>query len=161
MSDNKPRESTQQIDPDKVAENPGLLPYAHHVGSAIIRPLDKGKTKGLAMSAMIEQTGTSLTRIKDQVELLIRQAQDIHDRINISERIYEADCGFEPIVSRTYYLYERSSGAAILSMISPEEWGRSIPYTYIATAQLLSDHTWKVVDRSDDAVGYSMPKDDQ
>lgn len=154
-----PRESTQSIDPDKVAENPGLLPYAHHVGSAIIRPLDKGKSKGLAMSAMFEQTGTSLQRIKEQVEILIRQAQDIHDRIDISERIYNADCGFEPIVSRTYHLYERSNGEAILSMIAPDEWGRTQPYTWLATAELLSDHTWKVLERSDEAVGYQMPED--
>ncbi len=31
------------IDPDKVAENPGLLPYAHTAGGAVIRPEDKGR----------------------------------------------------------------------------------------------------------------------
>ena len=144
----KPRESKMPIDPDKVSENPGLLPYAHHVGSAIIKPLDKGKTKGLAMSAMFEQTETALTRIKEQVEVLIRQAQEIHDRIDVSERIYEASCGIEPIIGRRYFLYERKNGESLLSMVSPEEWGKNMPYTYLAEAELLSDHTWKIVDKA-------------
>ena len=67
------------IDPDKIAENPHLLPYAHHVGSAIIKPLDKGRAKGNAMSAMFQQTEGSLHKIKEQVELLLKQAQEIHD----------------------------------------------------------------------------------
>ena len=40
------------IDPDKIAENPHLLPYAHQVGSAVIKPEDQGKLKGRALSAM-------------------------------------------------------------------------------------------------------------
>ena len=30
------------INPDKVAENPGLLPYAHTAGGAVIKPDDMG-----------------------------------------------------------------------------------------------------------------------
>ena len=48
------------IHPDKITETPHLLPYAHHVGSAIIKPLDKGKTKGVAMKAMYQQTEQQL-----------------------------------------------------------------------------------------------------
>lgn len=146
-----PRESKMPIDPDKVTDNPGLLPYAHHVGSAIIKPLDKGKTKGLAMSAMFEQTETALTRIKEQVEVLIKQAQEIHERIDVSEKIYEASCGIVPIIGRRYYLYQRKNGESLLSMVSPEEWGASIPYTYLAEAELLSDHTWDIIERSKEA----------
>ncbi len=55
---NKQEEFINPIDKDKVAENPGLLPYAHHSSSAIIRPEDKGKIKGRAIMAMEEQTIT-------------------------------------------------------------------------------------------------------
>ena len=133
------------ISSDKITENPGLLPYAHHVGSAIIRPLDKGKTKGNAMKAMYQQTGNQLTQIKDQVELLIKQAQEIHDRINISELIYKADCGVKPVVGETYFLYEKAEDSYLISLISPEEWGQKMPYHFIAEVNLLADHTWNVV----------------
>ena len=88
------------IDEDKIAENPHLLPYAHTLGGAIIKPLDKGRIKGLAMSAMYEQTGDKLNQIKEQIDLLVQQAQDIHDRIDLSEKIYEAKYSFKPIVLR-------------------------------------------------------------
>lgn len=59
MAKNKKNEAdafVNPIDPDKVAESPGLLPYAHHSGSAVIRPEDKGQIRGNAMTAMYDQT---------------------------------------------------------------------------------------------------------
>lgn len=156
------KSNKDSIDIDKVAENPGLLPYAHHVGSAIIKPLDKGRAKGNAMSAMYQQTDTQLTQIKDQVELLIKQAQHLHDRISISERIYKADAGFKPVLNKRYYVYEKKRKSEedeksknkndgwVLSMISPEEWGEKSPYTYIATCEMLADHTWDVIEKNED-----------
>jgi hypothetical protein len=33
-------------------------------------------------------------------------------------------------------------------MISPEEWGKNIPYKkYLAKIKLLSDHTWDVLEK--------------
>ena len=146
MPEYEPKESLNRIDPDKVAENPGLLPYAHHVGSAIIAPIDQGRARGLAMSAMYEQTGTQLTQIREQVELLIAQAQKVHDRIAVSESIYTAEAGFKPIISQTCYLYQRANGVRVLSLVGPTEWRKNPPYEYIATVRKLSDHTWDVVE---------------
>ena len=144
------KSNKDSIDIDQVAENPGLLPYAHHVGSAIIKPIDKGRMKGNAMTAMYQQTDTQLTQIKEQVELLIRQAQELHDRISISERIYKAECSFKPIINKTYYVYQRKDEQWTLSMISPSEWGTKLPYVFIATCELLADHTWNVLERNED-----------
>ena len=133
-----------------LADSQSLLPYARHVGSAIIRPMDKGRTRGVAMQAMYQQTDTQLQQIREQVETLIRQAQAIHDRINLSEKIYKADCGFKPVPGHTYYLYSKKDGSLILSLVSPAEWGTSIPYTFLAEAQLLADHTWKILQKGND-----------
>ena len=35
---------------EKTTETPGILPYAHHAGSAIIKPEDKGKITGRAVA---------------------------------------------------------------------------------------------------------------
>lgn len=79
-------EHKNPISKDNITETPHLLPYAHHVGSAIIKPVDKGRTKGNAMKAMYQQTENQLVQIKEQVETLIKQAQAIHDRISVSEK---------------------------------------------------------------------------
>ncbi len=144
MSDNQ-----NPIDKDKVAENPHLLPYAHHIGSAIIRPIDKGRVKGLSMEAMYQQTDNQLNQIKEQVETLIRQAQDIHDRIDLSEKIYKAEVGFRPIIDKVYFLYERDDHSWTISLISPEEWGKICPHSYLAKVKLLADHTWEVLEKSE------------
>ena len=149
--DKQPRESDQWIDPDKVAENPGLLPYASNVGGAIIKPIDKGRVKGLSLSAMYEQTNVQLDQIRKQVELLMEQARQVHSRVEISEKIYQADIGFKPNIGQVYYLYQRKSGNYLVSMVAPAEWGSRPPYEFLATVKLLSDHTWDILDQSDSA----------
>ena len=50
------KEFINPIDKDKITENPHSLEYAHHAGSALIKPEDQGKIKGRALSAMEHQT---------------------------------------------------------------------------------------------------------
>ena len=136
------------IDKDKVTENPHSLEYAHHVGSALIKPEDKGKIKGRALSAMEHQTDQQLSQIYEQMQLLAEQAKKINRRKEISEKIYLAEFRFEPIINHTYYLYDTREGGQILSVIAPTEWGRSIrkdDFTWHATVKLLADHTWEII----------------
>lgn len=133
------------IDKDKVAENPHLLPYAHTVGGAVIKPIDRGRMKGLAMSAMYEQADNQMDQIREQIELLASQAQQIQDRINVSEDIYEAEMNFKPLIGKNYHLYKKSNEKNVLSMIGPKEWGKKAPYEFVASVTLLADHTWKII----------------
>lgn len=138
-------ELVNPIDPDKVAENPGMLPYAHHVGSAQIKPVDKGKVRSRALVAMAEQTQTQLKQIYEQMELLARQAKDIQKRVELSNRIYAADISFEPIIGKTYHLYGKGDGY-VLSMIGENEWHKQVPYDeFISSVRMMADHTWQVV----------------
>ncbi len=139
------KEFINPIDKEKVAETPGLIPFAHNIGSAIIKPIDEGKTKGIAMRAMYEQSDIQLQKIKRQVESLLKDAQEIHDRIRVSEEIYNARITFKPIIGHTYYFYKKDD-KPLLSIISPGEWNGKCPYHFEATVKLLADHTWQVVD---------------
>ncbi len=138
------KEFINPIDKDKVAENPAFLPYAHTVGGALIKPIDKGRVKGLAVSSMYEQTEMQMDQIRKQVELLVQQAETIRKRVEISEKIYLAEMNIKPLIGHTYHLYLKKNGTNVLSMIGPNEWGKSCPYTFEATVKLLSDHTWEV-----------------
>ena len=133
------------INPDKVAQNPGLLPYAHTAGGAVIKPEDTGKTKGSSILAMRQQTDRQMNQLYEQMEVLAKQAKLLADRKEISERIYDAAMGYEPIISETYYMYEKEDGTDLLSLVAPHEWGRSFKYSrYLAKVILLADHTWDV-----------------
>ena len=140
------------IDKDKITENPSTLPYAHTVGGAVIKPIDKGRIKGLAMTAMKEQTTIQLDQIYDQVQLLVSQAKKVKERVQISEMIYQADIGFKPLIGHKYHLYEKTDQQQILSMIGPNEWGKSFPYvSFLASVELLADHTWKISESNMDS----------
>ena len=134
------------IDKDKITETPGTLPYAHTIGGVVIRPEDIGKVKSNALSAMFKQTDSQLGQIKEQIELLAKQAKKIEERKEISIIIYSAQMGFDPLIGHTYHLYKKSSDF-ILSMVSPGEWGNQIPYDkFVASVKLLSDHTWEIIE---------------
>lgn len=139
-----------QIDLDKMKEKttdmPGLLPYAHQSGSAIIKPEDKGKITGRAVAAMHSQTDMQMAQIYQQMQLLADQAKAIQKRVEVSERIYQASISFEPLINHHYFLYEKEDGTDFLSMVAPEEWGRKKRFSrFIAEIKLLADHTWEIV----------------
>jgi hypothetical protein len=139
------------INPDKVAENPGLMAYAHSVGGAVIKPEDMGKTKGKAVLAMRQQTERQLNQIYQQMATLAQQAKELRQRVDVSERIYAAQMNFEPVLNETYYVYEKEDGKDVLSMVAPQEWGRSYKFSrYIAKVTMLADHTWHVEYNEDD-----------
>jgi len=137
---------------EKTTETPGTLPYAHQVGSAIVKPEDLGKMKGRAVSAMHEQTKMQMEQLMEQMQLLKQQADAIKNRVSVSERIYQAHIPFEPLINHVYYLYQKEDGRDVLSMIAPQEWGRSKRFAaFIAKIRLLADHTWEILEQGDDA----------
>lgn len=135
------------IDPDKVTENPSTLPYAHTVGGAVIRPDDLKKNRSRALTSMQQQTDMQLNQIKQQIELLAKQARAIEARKELSEMIYAAKIGFKPEINHTYHLYRKDDESFVLSMIAPNEWGRSTPPgDFVHSILLLADHTWEIVE---------------
>lgn len=139
------------IDPDKITENPHSLEYGHHAGSALIKPEDQGKLKSRALNAMEHQTDMQLNQIYEQMKLLADQAKKLNDRKSISEFIYQAEIRFEPFINHTYHLYKKSNGTYLLSLIGPNQWGRSgAELQFMATVKLLADHTWDILDQSPD-----------
>lgn len=122
-----------------------VLPYAASVAGALIRPTEEGVNKHKALTAMEEQTNMQLDQIRKQIELLALQAQEIQKRKELSLMIYSARLSFKPNIGQTYYLYEKNDDSYMLSLVSPKEWGGGAgPFKrFVATVQLLADHTWK------------------
>ncbi|WP_051296201.1 DUF2452 domain-containing protein [Eisenibacter elegans] len=139
------------IDKDKVAENPGLLPYAHTAGGAVIKPTEQGVIRAQSLEAMAQQTDIQMTQIYEQMRTLAEQAHKIKLRAEVSKLIYASDINFEPVINHIYCLYLRKNGGYMLSMITPQEWGRSMPFAqYCAKVRLMADRTWEVLEASDD-----------
>lgn len=121
-----------------------VLPYSSSVSGAVIRPTQEGVIRNKALKAMEEQTNMQLLQIRQQIELLSIQARTIQKRKELSMIIYDAKISFEPVIGETYYLYQNDDDSHLVSLISPNEWGKAIPFkAFVASVQLLADHTWK------------------
>jgi hypothetical protein len=139
------------IDKDKITETPNSLEYGHHLGSAVVKPEDQGKMKGRAVSAMEHQTDMQLDQIYEQMQLLADQAKKLNDRKLISTFVYQAEMRFEPLINHVYHLYQKEEGGFLLSLIAPDQWGRSKrSFEFIATVRLLADHTWEILDKNEE-----------
>lgn len=120
-----------------------VLPYASSVAGVAIRPTKEGVIKHKALSAMEDQTNMQLDQIRQQIELLARQAQEIRKRKELSMMIYEAKLNFKPQIGHIYHLYEKNDGQHILSLVAPQEWGGNGPFRqFVSSVRLLADHTW-------------------
>ena len=69
-----------------------------------IIPTKEGVIKNKALSAMEHQTDIQLKQIKDQMSLLAKQANQLKERVEISQMIYNAEMRFEPLISHIYHL---------------------------------------------------------
>ena len=136
------RKDENPIDKDKVTDTPHSLPYPHTIGSAVISPFDKKGIIGSSLATVEEQAEMQLNEIREQLELLLKQARNIKERVAFSQRVYEADLNFVPVIGETYHMYEKQDGSYIISMIAPWEW-KKIPYkSFTGSIKLLADRTW-------------------
>jgi hypothetical protein len=83
---------------------------------------------------------------KKMMDVFNREQQEIRERIeklydeyNTSIMIWESKISFEPIVGKSYFLYN-FAGELTLSLISPNEWGRG--NDFVGEYILNSDNKW-------------------
>ena len=83
---------------------------------------------------------------KKMMDVFNREQQEIRERIekmydeyNTSIMVWESKISFEPIVGKSYFLYN-FAGELTLSLIAPNEWGRE--KDFIGEYILNSDNKW-------------------
>lgn len=131
--------------PEYYTGSQNFAPVPMHVGSALIKPIDKGKLQSTAYEAMRHHANQQIALLKKQAELIMEQVKEIEERVSISHQIYEAEFRFKPEVGNVYHLYEQD-GKRFLSLIGPNEWGRSKKYeNFVASVRLMGDKTWEIL----------------
>jgi hypothetical protein len=83
---------------------------------------------------------------KKMMDVFNREHQEIRERIekmydeyNTSIMLWESKISFEPIVGKSYFLYN-FAGELTLSLIAPNEWGRGDDF--VGEYLLNSDNKW-------------------
>lgn len=118
---------------DKSTDNPGLLPYPHHVGSTVIKPESTSKFINRGVSKVNREFKDRFDKIRQEYELLIEEYE-------WNKIIYESELKFEPVVGEIYHLYTKDD-IKFISLIGPKEWNQ----TYLGSFKLNADLKWEKI----------------
>ncbi len=75
-----------------------IKPYGTNVGAPAIVPNDMSTLKGRAISAAEKYAEKEIEKLKKQAEIIMEQAKEVQERVNVSKVIYEADFNIEPVI---------------------------------------------------------------
>ena len=99
--------------------------------------------KDESLKVMEHHANKQIEALKEQASILVKQAEEIKERVNLAYLVAGAEYGFEPVSLRPYYPY-KSDDKLILTLISPDEWNS--PYSeFVAKVRKLGDSTWEKI----------------
>ena len=106
---------------------------------------EKILTDSQLLKAMETSAHKEINRLQEHANLLVKQAHEIMERVQLTKRIHErVDIQFRIVKEKHYFLYEDDT----LSLISPEEWktSRNPKKESAITVKQLGDGTWENVE---------------
>jgi ElaB/YqjD/DUF883 family membrane-anchored ribosome-binding protein len=110
---------------------------------------EKVLTDSQLLKAMETSAHKEINRLREHANLLVKQAKEIMDRVQLTKRIHEkVNISFRIVREKHYFLYTDD----MLSMISPEEWDQSfLDYKKESAiiVKQLGDGTWEEVKKMD------------
>ena len=99
--------------------------------------------KNDSLAVMEHHANKQIESLREHARLLIKQAKEIKERVDLAKIIATAEYGFKPVQLRSYHLYKKDD-RFILTLIAPNEW--SSPYhEYVAEVRQLGDSTWEKI----------------
>ena len=117
--------------PDRVADNPMILPYGSNVGAPAITVPDVGKFK--------ERVPLANHHLHQRLEEIKKEYNELLELAQSTELCYNSKYNFIPIVGETYYLYWTGS-EYMLSLIEPDRWDR---YEFVGAFVHETNNTWR------------------
>ena len=99
--------------------------------------------KNNSLTVMEHHANKQIKSLQEHAKLLVKQAEEIQNRVELAKLIANAEYSFKPIDLKSYHLYKKGD-RFILTLIAPNEW--SSPYhEYIAEVRQLGDSTWEEI----------------
>jgi hypothetical protein len=110
-----------------------------------ITPIETTKESSLVV--MEHHANRQIESLQEQANVLVKQAQEIQDRVKLAHLVSRAEYSFKPIMLKEYYLYEKNVQYR-LTLIAPEEWPFHTDCPYgecVAVVRQLGDSTWEEI----------------
>lgn len=133
---------------DRDPERHHSIAYPMEVSAPKFDLVPVTKQKDIMLNAALMNAEQEYDRIMELVQVLEKQARDIHKRIETTKMVCEAEYDFQPYQGQTYWLVrDIKKNSTILVRHGPDEWTTGAPDYYEYTTQVLylGDHTWREV----------------
>lgn len=129
--------------------NRNVSPYPTEAGSVKFDLVPVESQKDLMVNAARMHAQQEYDRIMELVSVLQRQADDIRQRLDITDQVRAAKYNFQTYHGQYYWLLtDTKHNCTRLSHLGPADWATAPPaeYQYICRVQWLGDYTWKQAD---------------
>lgn len=110
----------------------GIKSYPTNSSAPPFKLPDVGLVKNQSTKKMMD----TFEREKEEIRIRI---ESLYQEFNDSMRVWESKISFEPIIGKTYFLYN-FDGKDVLSLLSPYEWNKK--ESFIGAFTLNSDNKW-------------------
>lgn len=108
-----------------------LLPYPGHIGSPVIRVEDTNNYKQNQVAKFNHFVEKRFSELKKEID-------ELYELYELNEFMFSIHLRFEPIVGKTYHVYQSKNSENFLSMIAPHECN----FLYICSVKLNTDGQW-------------------
>lgn len=126
--------------PDNVVPNPNILPYGSNIGAPAIKT-DLHKVAGWKLAA-VHNTNKYYD---DKFNELKQQFEQLAESFKWNEIIFNAEFRFKPVIGKSYYLYEKTTGGYYLTLFAPGERVAGSDTGYKGEFRLNYDNRWERV----------------
>lgn len=112
-----------------------IKPYGTSASSPVIKPLNTASWKNDGIQRVNKQFKSKFDEVKRAYEELMQKFQ-------YNDLVYNAKFSFEPNIGEIYYLYNNKKGEAFLSIIAPNQCN----FQHLGSFRLNSDKMWEKAD---------------
>jgi hypothetical protein len=135
--------------------NRNVTPYPTDVGGPAFDLIPVEKQKDVMINVARMHAKQEYSRIMELVAVLQRQADEVRQRLDITDLVHEAKYDFQIFHGQCYWLaMNHRKGVTILCHLGPADWctGKPDEYEYICRVKWLGDYTWIEVDSNGESV---------
>jgi len=135
--------------------NRNVTPYPTEVGGPAFDLIPVEKQKDIMVNVARMHGHQEYRRIMELVAVLQRQADEVRQRLEITDLVHAAKYSFQIYHGQCYWLArDLARGGTLLTQTGPNEWTTAPPdyYEYICRVKWLGDYTWIEVDLNGESV---------
>ena len=132
--------------------NRNVTPYPTEVGGPAFDLIPVERQKDIMVNVARMHAKQEYSRIMELVAVLQRQADEVKQRLDITDLVHAAKYEFQIYHGQKYWLVrDHRKGGTRLTHTGPNDWATGGPseYEYICRVKWLGDYTWIEVEEND------------